>query len=158
MKGVDLNSRPYSVLCRRFLRRLGLALGLVLVLAPGLAATTAAPAREKLASPAEEARARDLQREFRCLVCQGQSLDESEAPLAADLRHLIRERIRAGDSNAKIERYLVVRYGEFILMRPPFEPSTYALWAAPLILLLVALFIALTVVKRAEKRARGVQA
>jgi cytochrome c-type biogenesis protein CcmH len=144
--------------CRPISQRLGLVLGLLVVLAPGLAAAAEAPSQERLASPAEETRAHDLQREFRCLVCQGQSLDESEAPLAADLRHLIRERIRAGDSDAKIERYLVGRYGEFILMRPPIEPSTYALWAAPVILLLVALAIALTVIKRAEKRARGVQA
>lgn len=115
----------------------------------------AAPPPDTLSDPADEARARTLQTEFRCLVCQGQSLDESEAPLAADLRRLIRQRIQAGDTNPQIERYLVARYGDFILMRPPLEPSTYALWLTPLILLLVATAIALTVVLRAGKRARA---
>lgn len=143
---------------RRVIPRIWFALAIIGVLGLGCSAATAAPAQGRLPNPADEARARDLQREFRCLVCQGQSLDESEAPLAADLRLLIRQRIRAGDSNAKIERYLVARYGEFILMRPPIEPSTYVLWIAPLILLLVASATALTVVMRAGKRARGVQA
>jgi cytochrome c-type biogenesis protein CcmH len=108
-----------------------------------------------LANPVDEARARTLQREFRCLVCQGQSLDESEAPLAADLRHLIRQRIEAGDTNQQIERYLVARYGDFILMRPPFEPSTYGLWLAPFAVLLIGGLIALTVIMRAGKRVDG---
>lgn len=122
------------------------------------AASWATPPPDTLANPAAEARARSLQKEFRCLVCQGQSLDESEAPLAADLRGVIRQRIQAGDTNPQIERYLVARYGDFILMRPPIEPSTYALWLTPLILLLVAMAIALSVVLRAGKRARAGQA
>ena len=115
----------------------------------------AAPPPDALHDPAAEARARGLQREFRCLVCQGQSLDESEAPLAADLRRLIRQRIAAGDTNTQIEHYLVARYGDFILMQPPLEPATYALWVAPVLLLLGGAAIALTAVLRAEKRARG---
>ena len=122
---------------------------------PGHAVSWGARQPDTLSNPADEARARSLQKEFRCLVCQGQSLDESEAPLAADLRRLIRQRILVGDTNPQIERYLVARYGDFILMRPPLEPSTYALWLTPLILLLVAAAIALTVVLRAGKRARA---
>jgi cytochrome c-type biogenesis protein CcmH len=92
---------------------------------------------EKLSNPVQEARAAELQKEFRCLVCQGESLDESEAPLAADLRRLIRERIVAGDSNAAVEHYLVARYGDFILMKPPVRRETYALWFGPLVLILL---------------------
>jgi cytochrome c-type biogenesis protein CcmH len=105
----------------------------------------AAPAPESLRDPAQEAHARILQKEFRCPVCQGESIDESAAPLAADLRRLIREHIARGESDAQIRRYLVARYGEFILMRPPVEPDTYALWFAPLaVLLLGAAAVAFT--------------
>ena len=107
---------------------------------------------EKLSDPAQEARAVMLQKEFRCLVCQGESLDESNAELAADLRRLIRARIEAGDSNAQIEQYLVSRYGEFILMKPPLEPQTYALWFGPLLILLIGAGVAGTVVARARRR------
>jgi cytochrome c-type biogenesis protein CcmH len=106
---------------------------------------------EKLADPAREARAVALQKEFRCLVCQGESLDESGAPLAADLRRLIRARIEAGDSNAQIESYLTARYGEFILMKPPLEPETYVLWFGPAIILAIGGAVAMLVVSRARK-------
>src|SRR6185437_7262778 len=96
-----------------------------------ISAALAAPAPESLPNPAQEAHARVLQKEFRCLVCQGESIDESGAPLAADLRRLIREHIARGESDAQIRQYLVSRYGEFILMKPPVEPDTYALWLAP---------------------------
>lgn len=109
-------------------------------------------APETLADPAQEARARALQREFRCPVCQGQSLDDSNAPLAADLRHLIRERIVAGDSDEKIEQFLASRYGNFILMQPPFEISTYFLWLMPILVLISGAAIATFVVVRAQKR------
>jgi len=107
---------------------------------------------EKLSNPAAEARAIALQKEFRCLVCQGESLDESGAPLAADLRRLIRARIEAGDSNAQIESYLTARYGEFILMKPPLEAQTYALWFGPAIILLIGGAVAALVVFRAQKK------
>ena len=77
---------------------------------------------DTLSDPAQEARAVALQKELRCLVCQGESLDESDAPLAADLRRLIREHIAAGESDAQIKTYLVARYGDFILMNPPLKP------------------------------------
>jgi cytochrome c-type biogenesis protein CcmH len=109
-------------------------------------------APEILADPAQEARARALQKEFRCPVCQGQSLDDSNAPLAADLRHLIRERIMAGDSDQKIEQFLASRYGNFILMQPPFEISTYFLWLMPILVLISGAAIATFAVVRAQKR------
>jgi cytochrome c-type biogenesis protein CcmH len=115
-------------------------------------AAAAAPAPESLPDPAQEARARALQKEFRCLVCQGESIDESGAPLAADLRRLIREHIAKGESDAEIERYLVARYGDFILMKPPFQADTYALWAAPFAVLLLAGGLGTLVVLRARRR------
>jgi cytochrome c-type biogenesis protein CcmH len=76
-------------------------------------------------------RARDLSRELRCMVCQNQSIDDSEAPLARDLRLLVRERIAAGDSNAQVLDFLVARYGEFVLLKPRVEPHTLLLWLLP---------------------------
>ena len=79
---------------------------------------------EIMADPAKEARARDLSRELRCMVCQNQSIDDSEAPLARDLRLLVRERIAAGDSDAQVIDFLVARYGEFVLLKPRLNPHT----------------------------------
>lgn len=107
---------------------------------------------EKLSDAGLEARAVALQKEFRCVVCQGESLDESSAPLAADLRRIIRARIEKGDSDAQIREYLVARYGDFILMKPPFGLETYALWFGPLILLLIGGTGAAVVVFRARAR------
>lgn len=107
---------------------------------------------EKLADPRQEARAVALQKEFRCVVCQGESLDESNALLAADLRRLIRARIESGDTDAQIQRYLVSRYGNFILMKPPLEPDTYLLWFGPIALLGIGGPVAAFVVLRARKR------
>lgn len=115
----------------------------------------AAPAPDAFSDPVLEARARSLQKELRCLVCQGESLDESNAPLAVDLRHLIRAHIKAGDSDAAIKHFLVARYGDFILMRPPFESDTYALWLTPLAVLMLGTGIAAWVVVRARQRATG---
>jgi cytochrome c-type biogenesis protein CcmH len=126
---------------------------LTAALAFAATASLAQTGPEKLSDPAAEARARALQKEFRCLVCQGESLDESGATLAADLRRLIRARIEAGDSNAQIENYLTARYGEFILMKPPLEPETYVLWFGPAIILLIGGAVAGLVVFRAQKRA-----
>lgn len=101
---------------------------------------------EMLADPALEARAREVGQELRCLVCQNQSIDDSNAPLARDLRILVRERIKAGDSNAQAMDYLVARYGDFVRLRPPMRGETYALWFAPAFVLAAAvgaLFLAL---------------
>jgi cytochrome c-type biogenesis protein CcmH len=92
---------------------------------------------EMLPDPAQEARARTLSHELRCLVCQNESIDDSNADLAADLRRLVRQRIAAGDSDEQVKRYLVARYGEFVLLKPPVEPATYLLWFGPLAVLLL---------------------
>jgi cytochrome c-type biogenesis protein CcmH len=83
---------------------------------------------EIMADPVKEARARDLSRELRCMVCQNQSIDDSEAPLARDLRLLVRERIAAGDGDSQVIDFLVARYGEFVLLKPRFERQTWLLW------------------------------
>ena len=111
---------------------------------------------EHLADPALEARAVALQKQFRCLVCQGESLDESNAELAQDLRRLIRKRIEEGASDDAITAYLVSRYGDFILMKPPLVAETYALWFGPLVVLLIAGSVAAVVVVRARNRAKSV--
>jgi cytochrome c-type biogenesis protein CcmH len=87
---------------------------------------------EMLADRTLEARARALSAELRCLVCQNQSIDDSEAPLARDLRILLRERLKAGDSDAAVKAYLVGRYGDFVLLKPPFRFDTLFLWLTPL--------------------------
>jgi cytochrome c-type biogenesis protein CcmH len=113
----------------------------------------AAPPPERLSDPRLEARAVELQKQLRCLVCQGESLDESNAPLAADLRRLIRERIEAGDTNEDVKRYLVARYGDFILMKPPVDSETYVLWFGPLAVLFIGGAIVAGVVLKARKQA-----
>ena len=92
-----------------------------------------------LADPALEARARAVSKELRCMVCQNQSIDDSDAPLAHDLRVLVRERLKAGDSDAQVMNFLVARYGEFVLLRPPLAWHTAALWGLPPAALLVGL-------------------
>ena len=117
---------------------------------------------EILADPVLEARAREISAEVRCVVCQNESIDTSNAGIARDLRILIRERLTAGDSNDQVLDFLVARYGDFVLLRPPFKPSTYALWFAPFtIMLLGAGGIALTlrnVSRRSAAAARTLSA
>lgn len=91
---------------------------------------------EQLADPALEARARAISQQLRCVVCQNQSIDDSDAPLARDLRLIVREQLSAGKSDEQTMDYVVERYGNFVLLKPPFEPATWALWLAPLIVLL----------------------
>jgi cytochrome c-type biogenesis protein CcmH len=91
---------------------------------------------EVMADPAQEARARALSRELRCMVCQNQSIDDSEASLARDLRLLVRERIAAGDTDAQAIDFLVARYGQFVLLKPRFESQTWLLWLLPPLVLL----------------------
>jgi len=86
---------------------------------------------EMLKDPKLEARARELSRELRCMVCQNQSIDDSEAPLARDLRLLVRERLSKGDTDQQVLDFLVARYGEFVLLKPPLERKTIVLWALP---------------------------
>jgi len=94
---------------------------------------------ERLADPAQEARARDLFQEVRCLVCQNESIDDSNAELAADLRRLVREEVRAGRTDAQIRRYLVDRYGEFVLLKPAFSWGNAVLWGAPFLVVVLGL-------------------
>ena len=97
---------------------------------------------EMLANPAQEQRARELSKDLRCLVCQNQSIDDSNADLAHDLRVLLRQRITAGDSDAQAKQYLVERYGDYVLLTPPFKTYTLVLWASPILFLLLALILA----------------
>jgi cytochrome c-type biogenesis protein CcmH len=103
-------------------------------LAPAPARAVGLPS-EMLRDPAQEQRARDIGHELRCLVCQNQSIEESEADLARDLRRIVRERLVAGDSDAQVVNYLHDRYGDFVLLRPPFKAGTALLWASPLLAL-----------------------
>ena len=91
---------------------------------------------EMLADPALEARARTISRDLRCVVCQNQSIDDSDAPLARDLRLVVREQLTLGKSDTETIDYLVTRYGNFVLLKPPVEPATWALWLGPFAVLL----------------------
>lgn len=103
-----------------------------------LASATVFTADGRLSDPALEIRAEHLGDELRCLVCESATIEDSPAPLAADLRRLVRERIVAGDTDPQIRTLLVERYGEFVLFRPPFEARTLVLWTGPFLLVLVA--------------------
>ena len=109
----------------------------LLALAVTLAPPSAHAVRpdEMLADPALEARARDIGKELRCLVCRNQSIDDSEAGLAHDLRVLVRERLSAGDTDRQVVDYIVSRYGDYVLLKPPFEAETLLLWLGPLLVL-----------------------
>jgi cytochrome c-type biogenesis protein CcmH len=108
---------------------------------------------EMLSDPALEKRARTISSELRCLVCQNESIDDSDAPLAGDLRRLVRERLVAQDSDAQVIDYVVARYGEFVLLRPRFQVSTLLLWLTP-----VLVFIAgLTLAARAAAKPKTIQ-
>jgi len=127
-------------------RRLAAA-GLLVALT--LSAAHAVQPDEVMADPTKEARARELSRELRCMVCQNQSIDDSEAPLARDLRLLVRERIAAGDSNSQVIDFLVARYGEFVLLRPRVERETLLLWGVtPLVLIVGGLALLLQARRR----------
>jgi cytochrome c-type biogenesis protein CcmH len=113
-----------------------LACVFALAMLAGVPAAHAVEPDEIMADAAKEARARELSRELRCMVCQNQSIDDSEAPLARDLRLLVRERIAAGDSDKAVIDFLVARYGEFVLLKPRFNPHTILLWLIPPLALL----------------------
>ena len=127
------------------------ALAVILI---GLLAFSAGPAGavkpdEMLDDPVLEARARDISAGLRCLVCQNQSIDDSNAELARDLRLLVRERLVSGDSDDEVRAYVVARYGDFILLKPPFKPETYFLWFGPgIILVLGAIGVAVYMRRR----------
>ena len=112
-------------------------LRLILAAAAGVLSIAAAsdPA-DRLPDPAQEARARAIFKDVRCLVCQNESIDDSEADLARDLRQIVREQVKAGRSEAEIKRFLTDRYGEFVLMTPSFNPGNLALWIGPFLVVL----------------------
>jgi cytochrome c-type biogenesis protein CcmH len=140
----SMNKRDMNQSCGQ---RLAALLVLLLFAAPALAVEPS----EKLADPALEARARGIAGELRCLVCQNQSIDDSDAPLAKDLRVILREKLKEGASDADVRAYLVARYGDFVLLRPPLKPETLLLWGAAPLLLIGGAFA----VWRAQARARG---
>ena len=123
-------------------------IALLLMMLPALAA----PVADVFSDPGMEARARNLQRQLRCLVCQGESIDESGSPFAADVRHLVRQQIAGGKSDQQIEDFLVARYGDFILMKPPLQPNTWLLWLAPFAVLAAGGAAAWVTVKKAASR------
>ncbi|MEQ8320218.1 MAG: cytochrome c-type biogenesis protein CcmH [Rhodospirillales bacterium] len=118
------------------LRILLSALVFIMLASPALAVQP----DEILDDPALEARAREVGKDLRCLVCQNQSIDDSDADLARDLRVLVRDRIVAGDSNQEVIDYVVSRYGDFVLLDPPFKLKTYALWFGPGVIILFGIF------------------
>jgi cytochrome c-type biogenesis protein CcmH len=123
---------------------------LLLIAAAVVCMGAASDPTERLRDPGQEARARQIFREVRCLVCQNESIDDSEADLAADLRRIVREQVVQGRTDAQIRRFLVERYGEFVLFRPSFSPVNALLWLAPLLLVGVGGGLWLLVVRRRE--------
>lgn len=128
------------------------ALALLLALsAPALAVRP----DEVLADPALEARARDISTGLRCLVCQNQSIDDSEADLARDLRLIVRERLTAGDTDDQVRAFLVARYGEYVLLNPVIAPHTLLLWVAGPLVLLGGAVVVIVAARRKRKVATG---
>ncbi|HKK29872.1 MAG TPA: cytochrome c-type biogenesis protein [Alphaproteobacteria bacterium] len=107
-----------------------------LAVLPLFSAAAIAP-QEMLDDPVLEQRARELGKELRCPVCQNQSLDDSEAEIAQDLRRIVRERLVAGDTDAEVKSYLVARYGDYVLLEPPMKPKTWALWFGPALVVVI---------------------
>lgn len=107
---------------------------------------------EILSNPALEARARDISENLRCVVCQNEAIDTSNSGVARDLRLLVRERLVAGDTDEQVYDYVVARYGDFVLFRPPWKPSTYALWLSPIMAALVGMFVVFGLFRRLAKR------
>jgi cytochrome c-type biogenesis protein CcmH len=125
--------------------------GVTVLLLCLMSAAHAVEPDEKLADPALEARARGLTAELRCVVCQNQSVDDSDAPLAKDIRVLVRERITAGDTDEEVIDYIVARYGRFVLLKPPLSGDTVMLWFGPGVLLVLGLALAYLYVRRLNR-------
>jgi len=122
-----------------------LAALLLLITAPAFADSVLPPAQwsdRQLPDPKQEAEAKALMEQLRCLVCQGQSIADSDAELAGDMRHMVRSRIAAGQSPAEVRRWLIERYGNWVSYKPPLEPATWPLWLAPLVLLGIGAWLA----------------
>ncbi|MDE0409788.1 MAG: cytochrome c-type biogenesis protein CcmH [Alphaproteobacteria bacterium] len=136
---------------RRVLLSGAVAVWLGLVVGPGLAFTPDEP----LSDPVLEARARALHEGLRCMVCQGQSIGDSDAALARDMRAIVRERIAAGESDADVRGFLTDRYGDYVLLDPPVKPETYALWFGPAAVFVAGAAIAFALLRRARASASG---
>ncbi|CAK0777146.1 Cytochrome c-type biogenesis protein CcmH [Azospirillaceae bacterium] len=108
---------------------------------------------EILPDPGMEARARVISQDLRCLVCQNQTIDDSNASLAHDLRLLVRERLKAGDDDHAVKAYITARYGDFVLLRPPFQSNTYILWGGPFVVLALGAFGLAMTLRRRRRRA-----
>jgi cytochrome c-type biogenesis protein CcmH len=121
---------------------------IVLALLGSAAPAQAADPSEMLKNPAQEQRAEEIGRGLRCLVCQSESIEESNADLARDLRVIVRERIKAGDTDDQIRQFVVARYGDFVLLDPPFKIKTLALWGGPILFLLAGLGILVSFYRR----------
>jgi cytochrome c-type biogenesis protein CcmH len=119
------------------------ARALLAALAGVLCLAAASDPAERLPDPAQEAKARAIFRDVRCLVCQNESIDDSEAELAHDLRQIVREQVKAGRSEAEIKRFLTDRYGEFVLLTPSFSAGNLALWGGPFLVVVVGLSLLL---------------
>ena len=132
--------------------RQGLCAALLFLLAGAMPATAVQP-DEILSDATLEKRARSLSAGLRCLVCQNQSIDDSDAPLAKDLRVLVRERLVAGDSDEQVIDYVVERYGDFVLLKPPVNSHTMLLWLAPLLVLLGAIGVVWRAIRKPEPAA-----
>ena len=109
---------------------------------------------EFLQNPQQETRARNITKNIRCLVCQNQSIDESSAPLAKDLRSLIRAKVQKSETDEEIYKFLTDRYGDFILLKPPFKISTFFLWSLPFIFFIIGVFILFSHNKKSKKISR----
>jgi len=121
---------------------------LVIALFAVLCIAAASDPAERLPDPSQEARARTIFREVRCLVCQNESIDDSEAQLAGDLRKIIRQQVAAGRSDAQVRQFLVARYGEFVLLKPPFSAGNLALWVGPFVVVIVGGLLLLVLLRR----------
>lgn len=129
----------------KFVRKIGfLAVAVLLTISNAIAVLP----DEVLKDPALEARARVISQDLRCLVCQNQSIDDSNATLAKDLRTIVRERLSAGDSNEQVFSYVVSRYGNYVLLDPPFQADTFLLWVSPFLMLAIALGSAILYLSR----------
>ncbi len=133
-------------------RRLSASLGIAVLLLSVAPLVLAVEPGEMLNDPALEARAREISKELRCLVCQNQSIDDSSADLARDLRLIVRQRLTAGDSDDQVLQSVTDRYGDFVLLRPPVKPATLALWLAPPLLLIAGAALSLAYLRRRQRQ------
>ena len=132
------------------MRKFFLVLIVWIALAPP--AAVAVEPGERLDDPVLEARARDISKGLRCLVCQNQSIDDSDAGLARDLRVLVRERLSGGETNDQVIAYVTARYGDYVLLKPPVKPATYVLWFGPPALFALGVLVVVIYVRRLRSR------